>query len=845
MNQNYKKRMQYKPSRIRIKIYLLLEKMHIVKPIKIIIKKIRFFRQKIGCPSKYVSPEEMEMLKREEHFHSDYQDFFETIRKFSEVGISDNAIISGYVSTFIKGGNEFFQKLNELIPYVQWIVLSQSGKRITESEKNNIFFDVLSMPRVPFKGGYDINLNITLSDEMKQTISEKEYLQDAIYNIKSYHDDMGNGYPEALVYYMYLSTKLLAEILKPKILIVHNKLYPMHDVMMHVCEELGVKTLFFEFGALPGTFALEDVGQMGGSRVAIEYDKFKALSVGSEDLEKAKEVCRYLKESGLNRNQQPDNGAKQSLINRLNTNRPIILYAGQNDYDSGICPYKPYSKALHSPIFTNSNEAAIYLAKLAKKYDWNLIYKPHPLPVKHGRCLNEGLPDNVIWISDIDINDIIDMADVVVTILSQVGDVSLIRGKATVMLGYTQLKGKGCCYEAFDESLIEETLKKAVEQGFTPEQKKAFIRHVAQVLKYYLYDDLSDRSLRFGRSIEECADYLRGYIDVDVVERNEIWLFYCRNVYEFISVINIVKSTTVKCEKHLIIQDDIELERIVSIVNAERLFDKIVFYGFDQLVDKYLHIFVPTLEKEIMQLYYYLVDNIGVPMVHLYDSGLVEEYYQDINKKLCRDRGKHEKYRENTILPQLLDIRLYYTSYMIWRNVDIVLHKLQDQFQFPVECKPQDIIAEKFIFVESNLFSDKIISNELDLLDMLASIVGKGNIIVKLYDESSRCRFEMRGYNATIISDSIWYELARSGSMRGKCMLSLYPINVFQRSSGIKEIYLYHMFVGQYPILKSNSFQRFMKVYSTDREANSNVILQPCDVEEYQDIIKYLKRNGG
>lgn len=53
------------------------------------------------------------------------------------------------------------------------------------------------------------------------------------------------------------------------------------------------------------------------------------------------------------------------------------------------------------------------------------------------------------------------------------------------------------------------------------------------------------------------------------------------------------------------------------------------------------------------------------------------------------------------------------------------------------------------------------------------------------------------------------------------------------------------MFVGQYPILKSNSFQRFMKVYSTDREANSNVILQPCDVEEYQDIIKYLKRNGG
>jgi hypothetical protein len=71
------------------------------------------------------------------------------------------------------------------------------------------------------------------------------------------------------------------------------------------------------------------------------------------------------------------------------------------------------------------------------------------------------------------------------------------------MLGYTQLRGKNCTYEAFSQSRVSKMIQKALKQGFTKKQKKNFQRHAAQLLKYYLYDDLVERDLRFGKCVEE------------------------------------------------------------------------------------------------------------------------------------------------------------------------------------------------------------------------------------------------------------------------------------------------------------------------------------------------------
>ena len=106
-------------------------------------------------------------------------------------------------------------------------------------------------------------------------------------------------------------------------------------------------------------------------------------------------------------------------------------------------------------------------------------------------------------VSDVNSNSLIDNIDLCVTIVSQVSYISLIRDTSVLMLGYTQLVGKGCCYEAFQEKKLEKQLVKAIERGLTARMKNKFVEHTARLLKYNLYDDMTIRELRFGRSVED------------------------------------------------------------------------------------------------------------------------------------------------------------------------------------------------------------------------------------------------------------------------------------------------------------------------------------------------------
>ena len=122
-------------------------------------------------------------------------------------------------------------------------------------------------------------------------------------------------------------------------------------------------------------------------------------------------------------------------------------------------------------------------------------------------------PSNVIYVTDININRLIDLADVVICLVSGVSYITLTRRKPLVELAYTPLKGKGCCYEPKNISDIEASIKDAIKNGYTNEQETAFVRHIAQVSEYYYFDDLSIRPIRYGRSIEEAGALLDKLIE--------------------------------------------------------------------------------------------------------------------------------------------------------------------------------------------------------------------------------------------------------------------------------------------------------------------------------------------
>ena len=305
-------------------------------------------------------------------------------------------------------------------------------------------------------------------------------------------------------------SRQLIGIIKPKMILIWNKFSPWHIMLELVAKESSVPVVYMESGVLPGTLIFETEGQMGESYPATHSDEFCKLKVNEEDVNNAEIIWNKLNENKLNRWISSDASVYndeelEKVKEQLNPEWPTILYAGQNDFESGLYPYTEHTRRFHSPIFESSEEVAIYLGKLAKKNNWNLIYKRHPM--MRGKLVAE-LPGNIIVNDTINIHDAIDISDLVITILSQTSYVSLIRRKPALMLGYHQLNHKGCIYETNEKDKIESKILEALDKGFTDTQKENFKKHIAQLCKYYLYRDFTNHDISYGKNIDDLGSWL-------------------------------------------------------------------------------------------------------------------------------------------------------------------------------------------------------------------------------------------------------------------------------------------------------------------------------------------------
>jgi len=295
----------------------------------------------------------------------------------------------------------------------------------------------------------------------------------------------------------------------PHLIVLWNKNTGVNPIVHEIAEQRSIPIVFMESGDLPGTLSIDEEGQGGRSWVAYNSSEFRALPVSNEDLAQANELIRDWRKTGANRYFQRQGEALLEPLNNLNPDQPTILFAEDYDLDTGIYPLTEYSKQFHSPIFSTSEDALYHLAGLARKNGWNIVYKRHPLL----EDMPSRYPSNVVLITQGDVNKVVDKADLTITITASVSYVALIRGKPALTIGYNTLRDKRCTYEAFELAGIESAIKEALLNGQTEEQKLAFIRHVAQMNKYYLFDNLHEQLPHCGRPIEDVMLFLQGIIE--------------------------------------------------------------------------------------------------------------------------------------------------------------------------------------------------------------------------------------------------------------------------------------------------------------------------------------------
>lgn len=438
---------------------------------------------------------------KKEYFEEPYNT---AIDEFKELLLPENPIlVTGAIAGFDKGTCEFLDKVNRLYDTDKFVLLSDANPYGTKSK---VGFEATMIPSFAWKKKYPKNTGIKCEKAVIRKVKSNKTLYNAYKNLMKRYPDIESSYVYYCIYYMEKYIKTVIEISKAEKIIVWNEFYAFHFIWKDIAKKLNLQIFFMEFGSLPGTISIEKSGQMGKSFPGANVEEFMSLPVSKKQQEDAKKIIEYLYKSKSNRNIQPIVSEIDEIKGKLKAGKPIILYAGVFDYEAGLAPYTSETKTYHSPFLKNSEEIVSYLSKIAKKNNWNIIYKPHPLMKNSSAKIAEF--EGVIIADQVDINDIIDISDVVTTILSQVSYIALIRNKPVVMFGHNQLKGKGCTYEAFKLGLVEAQIREAINNGLTSEMVNMFEKHVAQMINYNLYFDGVNKEFVYGQSVEKFKEFL-------------------------------------------------------------------------------------------------------------------------------------------------------------------------------------------------------------------------------------------------------------------------------------------------------------------------------------------------
>lgn len=300
---------------------------------------------------------------------------------------------------------------------------------------------------------------------------------------------------------------------RPCLVLIWHQFNGTSMLIARFCRSRNIPFLYVHLGPVPGVIVFEAGGQMAESWIVRENRRFMGLPLSQNDLDKAAVYLEWVREHFLDRKQQPEPGTLgHALGGRLDTDRPVIFYAGQNDYRSGMTPRCLPEAKRHSPFYGSTLEALEHLAVIAEREKWLVLFKPHPNLKDAALVPSLRHTDTVVVAPGANLFECILNSDVTVTILSTSAYQALIHQRPVVLLGRMPLTGKRCTYEVPAKFLAAHTIGKSLRKGFTSGQQQYWQRHLSQVLKYYVFSFDQGMEAIIGRGVREAAGFLLSFL---------------------------------------------------------------------------------------------------------------------------------------------------------------------------------------------------------------------------------------------------------------------------------------------------------------------------------------------
>lgn len=266
-----------------------------------------------------------------------------------------------------------------------------------------------------------------------------------------------------------------------------------------------------------------------------------------------------------------------------------------------------------------------------------------------------------------------------------------------------------------------------------------------------------------------------------------------------------------------------------------------IYFGHDMIPNKWY--------------YYHLLKKGVVPEVHILDEGM-STYYKDIRAVAKYDLIDHSKYGKNSYFNHLKEQMLFLPDGYMLKNttwsitqippVNLLVKNVLSQ----IYCSyGLEIPKERYIYLASGGYEEGYFHNELDLVNQIAEIVGKENIVIKQHPRHKLDIYSQFGYKVWNDESGMPWEILLLGNdTSNQVYLTLFsnaalsPVTVLGRSQ--YTVYLYHLFLGtdRHGLFGKNakmSFSYLDKIKTLINEEQKYIFVPKTEID-LRETIRYV-----
>ena len=192
--------------------------------------------------------------------------------------------------------------------------------------------------------------------------------------------------------------------------------------------------------------------------------------------------------------------------------------------------------------------------------------------------------------------------------------------------------------------------------------------------------------------------------------------------------------------------------------------------------------------------------------------------------------------------PELADENLQMKTFPIPNFLSIKGKKLQEINRIFGYDKSVDQYKERFIFFEESYFADGKNIDDVSIIEKVAQIVGKDNIIIKIHPRNPINRFANLGYKTSINNQVPWELITLNQSIYGKCLLSISSGTVINSWLLTDAEYTGILLLHCFPEIYQNADIAYKSIYDACAKicaANSKRLKMPSDMKEFESLIYF------